>query len=798
MPRDGLLKVSILAVFCLSLLVASGAQSKPEEAPFSNILPGLQGQPLQYWLEPEGPALTWEQAMAQAQWQPVGGELNMGYEQDKVWVRQSLSVTQANSWILQLDYPLLDYVDIYLLHDNRISKQIFTGDARQFKSRERLLNDFVVKFSPNEPSEWELLIRLETEGTLMAPLKWWKETDFDHWVTQHHMLYGGFYAVLLAMAIYNLFIFVTIRERAYLYYVLTVISLMSVQLGFDGRGFAWFWPNIPHINSWFFPVVYCLYQLASLTFMESFLKLRESSDLLYKYFIVLRVVAFGNLVLVVFLPYELITPIVVLTAVVVMISGLLTGATLWFKGFTAARYFTLAWGGFLLGMLLLNFRGLGLFESSLVNTYGYLIGSLLEVVLLSFSLADRIASSQKAKRQSEKALLEEQSKHVETLRRYQDLYENAPIGNFQSDMYHKLINVNDTCARIFGFESKENMVSEVKDIRDYMLSSYSQYKALVQHAMSQGYITDRELKIRDQAGRSRWISVALRLTEVEGRKRFEGSIIDITERKNAEMERQAMEHERLHVMEQFALGIAKEINTPLGSNAATTAFIKESLDEIADSQTTGETRFNQLESFLNLSKQSLELIQQNQRRLIRVVKRFREVSAQHFGMQLNLFSLKDAINEAVENRRWNMAGWRINVDCNDEIVLHSYRRAFLLILDQLLENSSVHGFGEHSETVVTIKALQEGDVLKLQLWDKGNGVKDELLQKLVQPFFTTKRGPMGHIGLGLYMVYNLVNRLLKGRIEFYNQKEGGLTAEIVVPIKIELQSFVSSQKKADQ
>lgn len=785
MARDGLLKQFFSMALWLTFALSAWVHADPPSYTFSQIATGLEGQVEEYWLEPEGATLTWQQAIAQASWQPVGGELNMGYEQDKIWVRQMLNVSQPGRWIAHISYPLLDYLDIYLLRDQTVVKRVFTGDARLFHSRERLLNDFAVQLAADQPGQWQLLIRIETEGTLLMPLTWWDEADYNRWVLQHNMLFGGFYAVMLAMAIYNLFIFLIIRERSYLYYVATVISLMAVQLGFDGRGFAWLWPNTPHINSWYFPVAYCLYQLASLTFMDEFLKLSRNSRFLSHYFLLLRFIALINLILIVFLPYEIIVPIIVLTGVAAMLSGLIVGAILWLRGFTAARYFTLAWGGFLTGMLLVNFRGLGMFESTALNTYGYLIGSLIEVILLSFSLADRIASSQREKRQSEKALIEEQLKHVETLKRYEDLYENAPIGNFQSDLSHQLVSVNDMCAKIFGFSSNEQMVREVTDIRDYMLSSYAQYKVLIKHVVKYGHITDRELKIRDHEGQSKWISTTIRLTKIDGGNVLEGSVIDITERKNAEIKRQEMEHERLHVMEKFSLGIAKEINTPLGSNAATTAFIKENLDEIIESNKQGEVRFNQLESFLTLFQQSLNLIQQNQRRLIRVVKRFREVSAQHFGMQLTLFNLRDLLNEAIEARRWHMAGWRVNLDCDEKIVLHSYRRALLLIIDQVLENATVHGLGENGETNVSISAKLEGGTLALKIWDQGSGVNEEILSKLVQPFFTTKRGPLGHIGLGLYMVYNLVTRLLKGKVDLYNQKGAGLAVMLTMPAKLD-------------
>ena len=70
------------------------------------------------------------------------------------------------------------------------------------------------------------------------------------------------------------------------------------------------------------------------------------------------------------------------------------------------------------------------------------------------------------------------------------------------------------------------------------------------------------------------------------------------------------------------------------------------------------------------------------------------------------------------------------------------------------------------------------------LRDNGEGVKSELLDKLVQPFFTTKRGPQGHIGLGLYMVYNLVSRVLVGQMKLESPAQQGLSVTLTLPLKV--------------
>ena len=62
-----------------------------------------------------------------------------------------------------------------------------------------------------------------------------------------------------------------------------------------------------------------------------------------------------------------------------------------------------------------------------------------------------------------------------------------------------------------------------------------------------------------------------------------------------------------------------------------------------------------------------------------------------------------------------------------------------------------------------ISIEQTDEVVKLVYQDDGQGMPDEDLQRIYEPFFTTKRG-QGGSGLGLHIVYNLVSQTLKGNI----------------------------------
>lgn len=748
-------------------------------------LPGVKISPLFYWIEDKDQVNTVAEALKVAEWAEVEGEFNLGYSYQSAWFMQNIQAYDKGDWIFQVPYPLLDYLDLYLYRDDELIEEIHTGDAVPYTEKALRVNDFILKVSAKEAGNYRLVGRIETEGTLILPIVWQAEKDFAESLAVNQMIYGIYYGVLMIMALYHLFIYFVIRERGYLFYVLSVTAFIFLQLSFDGRGFTWLWSDYPELNKYSFPLSYAIYQLAIFTFIVEFLKLKESSPSLYKYFFVLRALVVALIPFIFLLPYNSIVPVVVLVGVTGLITGLLSSAYLWIKGFTAARYFTCAWAMFLAGIILLNFRGLGIGETSFLSQYGYVFGSILEVLFLAFSLADRINTVNREKRKTERALIKSQDEHVQALQRYQDLYETSPVGNFQADKRYQLISVNDACTRLFGFEEPEDMLAKVKDIRAYLESDYNDFQSIVRETREQGAVYNQEIHIKDHRDKERWLSISMRFNNDKGVETFEGSVQEVTERKNAEKLRIELDRERMHIMEQFSIGIAKEINTPLGSNVATTAFIRESLDDIYLAQENGTADVKEYEEFVRLAYQSLGLLESNQKRITKVVKRFREVSAQHLGLKASHFILADVLNESIENKRWKMAGWRVHMICSADIRLHSYSKAISVIISQLIENALTHSLADKDQDPkIWIRAERgDNDELTITFSDNGQGIKKEMAKNLCQPFFTTKRGPEGHIGLGLYMVYNLVTRSLNGRILF-PITGSGFSVQFKIPLDV--------------
>lgn len=743
---------------------------------------GLYTSPFYYWSEPEGEKPSSSQVLDGAQWEKLPGGINFGYNNDTIWVMQNVKAYRAGEWVLQLDFPLIDYLDIYIYRNDELINTIKTGDSRPFSNRTIPVPYFTAGLYNEKPASFIILLRIETKGAMVLPHKWWAEADYAAKLLVEQSVFGAFYGILLMMALYHLFVYLVIREKNYLFFVFTIFTYAIVRMSFDGRGFAWLWPNLPHWNAFIFPVFYSLNQLAVLTFVNSFLDLKNSNAKLHMLNNMLRVVVVFNLVSISFLDYSIQSPLSVMTGTAVTTFGLLSGAFLWWKGYGPARYFTIAWAVFLLGQMLLTLRGFGLTETTWLVTYASVIGALLQVLFFGFSLADRIQTINREKLEAEKALVNNKDKLLHALKRYQDLYENSPIGNFQSNRHYQLTSVNKACATVFGFKDEHEMLSKFVDMRDYLQSDFDDFKKMVYQAIQKSNSTNNELLIKNAQGETRWISINLSYINNEEYVAFEGTVEDITQRKQAEKLKAELDYERINIMEQFSLGIAKEVSVPLGSNVATTSFMREGLEDLRQLEKTRSPSLEDYQHYFELVRSSLNLVGNNQKRITKVVKRFREVSACQQGLKLSHFDVIHAVESVVNSQHWRMAGWRVDIDCDPELSIYSYQSALMAILQQLIDNALTHSHAEKGLAPnIQISVTNEPTgYITIKFGDNGEGIKKGLVSRLCQPFFTTDTGPDGHIGLGLYMIYNLVCISLKGRIFFPVSGEGFLI-QIVIP-----------------
>ena len=120
--------------------------------------------------------------------------------------------------------------------------------------------------------------------------------------------------------------------------------------------------------------------------------------------------------------------------------------------------------------------------------------------------------------------------------KYRSIFENAVEGIFQSTVEGQFLTANPAMARMFGYESPEELLEAVSDIRDQLYVDPERREEFYRLALRDGFVGGFEIHLRRKDGSSVWVSANARAVydaggEISG---YEGTVEDITERKRAE------------------------------------------------------------------------------------------------------------------------------------------------------------------------------------------------------------------------------------------------------------------------
>jgi PAS domain S-box-containing protein len=732
-------------------------------------------------------------------WQiPDKKSLNFGYSQSKFWVKTQFTSRVDESLMLKADYPLMDLVDVWIYRNGSLAASYQTGDLRPYDSRPISDPAFVFKIDTSVGDHIEVFFRLQSDGSLTWPLTVMAKSTYVDVSASGLVMKGAYFGIMIVMVLYNLFIFLTIRQGAYGHYVVFVATFLFFQATYEGLSFQFFWPDAAWFNRYSLPLSYSLNEIAMIIFIRNFMELPKQTPRLDVYYRLLLIAAVGLLVGVTVLPYKYLVPGVVVLGLLITISGFVTGAYLWRKGNAFAHYFTVAWALLLIGLVLGNLRALGAIPSNFFTVHAYQLGAVCEVLLLSFALARRIDTAQKEKAQAEKAMIEAQRESILNLKRYQDLYDNAAAGMFQSDLTDRFIRVNGALATMFGYESPQQMVSEVKAISTTIAFDTVEMNKLFKDLLRRKTVMDREIKVYRQDRSVIWVAMTVRtvLNEHGDVDHLEGSVVNITERKDAEQFRQEEERKRMKALEEVVVGVAHEVNTPLGINLTSLNLIEERQKELKEKFESGQMSKRSFEEFISVLDDGVDLMSRNLKRIDGLIQSFRQVSVHHLGYAQSEFDLADILRGIEFSERVELGDVQLIIHAPERLDVCSYAPAFVLIFEKLIENSIQHGFIEdQADKTITIDVTAQPSRLLLSYRDNGRGLQTDDSDQIFIPFYTTQRGSSGHSGLGMYILFNVITQLLQGKVTVMKQQGFGVVMDIPRYLEVE-QNYRGGYKRS--
>lgn len=320
---------------------------------------------------------------------------NFGFNRANVWLKFTLDPKQLReeNYILEIRNPVLDVVDIYEFHTTEFRQIGETGDLLPFSTREIEHRNFRIPIWLSGTDEKTFFIKVNSGGEqLYAPLQLWTPEQLEDADLKDHLLLGTYFGIIVFVLLFNLFIYLILKEKSNLYYVQYNLNLLLLQLGLTGYAFQFVWPNSPYLANITNPFFASTAVFALLKFSQYFLELKTTFPKVDKIFSSVGWIILGNALFSIFnvqpLLYISIVGVNVLTLLLNMAIIPVTIAVLR-KGFKPAKFFLTAFLLLVLTVFGFVLTNLGVIQNEFFASYGLLIGSAFEVILLSFAIVDR-------------------------------------------------------------------------------------------------------------------------------------------------------------------------------------------------------------------------------------------------------------------------------------------------------------------------------------------------------------------------------------------------------------------------
>lgn len=325
--------------------------------------------------------------------------LNFGVSTSVYWLRFTIFNPSAavTKWLLELNYPHMDYLDLYVPRQGGGFDIMPAGDMRPMRWRQFRHRNPVFPLDIGA-SGMMLYLRADPRGRAVMPLTLWRSDAFTRMDNQRYLVNGCYFGAMLMMVVYNLLLFFSLRDRNYLYYILDIFSFALYIFFVQGFLLEFVSGDMPWVNRYalaipglviFFGVVFC----------RKFLETRRNAPFVDHVLKIILVASVAAVPVVFVLPPKASSLVMAALSVGSSVTGLAAGILCHYRRVHSARYYLAA----------RIFRAMGVytFVLSMYNlvprnmaTSSLQAGSILEALLFSFALSDRISVMQREREEA--------------------------------------------------------------------------------------------------------------------------------------------------------------------------------------------------------------------------------------------------------------------------------------------------------------------------------------------------------------------------------------------------------------
>lgn len=373
-------------IFCFSLLFQQNMLAIPEEQ--AETILSINEL---YYFEDSTNQMAFETIQAEAfqenfihspQFKPENYNRKSTY-----WVRLKLSLPeQKENYVLEFYDQTIDFINAYISQDGQHFEMVKLGDAYPFSDKSLKHKNFDILLSSGSDYVCYFKINNSQYADIRIAIK--KIDRFIQYSLSEYLIYGIFYGMIIIISLYNILMFLAIKEKKYLYYTMYILSVGLYAMCIDGIAYQYIWPNQPEWNQKAYGVALFSIIFWSILFSKIFLNTKVRSPKLHKIIhvvLILRILLFLAALFVDNSLFRLrnieIIPLslIFLASIFVLI-----------RGYQPARFFVVAYGFLFVGFLLKALLMQSIIPFNILTYYSLHLCFILEMLFLTFALSDRV------------------------------------------------------------------------------------------------------------------------------------------------------------------------------------------------------------------------------------------------------------------------------------------------------------------------------------------------------------------------------------------------------------------------
>ena len=516
-------------------------------------------------LEDKGGDLTIEQVVHSENYRFIKNELSAPHVEggdSTYWLEISLSVpddidkeysypeNRGSVWYLEVDKPLLYVAELYVPIESG-GYDVKSADTQlPLDSREIVNVNSVFPIVLKAGDNMTVYLKLKNRNlSLILSVGLWKPVAFIEKIAEEEFIYGVFFGCMGVLMIYNIFVFFSVKDTSYIYYVGFLGGMTSYIVLQYGHGMVFFEDFFDVLGEKSFSIVVLAAYLFAFKFFQLFLDINDLNVWVGRLIDLCIVIVACSVLFSFFISYYTAVNWVTFLSAVILPGVLLIAFYSMIQGNVNGAIFIFGWTPNIFGVLLSVLGNYGVPYFAGTDESFVILGVVFQALALSFALSNRI------KLERESMLVAEKQKES-SLQRYRSIFDNSLEGLYRMTLEGRIVAVNMSFSKIFGFFSEDEAVSENRKIALTLFrDSSAEYSAL-----SLGDTVESSFRLTGKDGVSRVVEHRSNMIfdDKGSPTHIEGALVDVSE--VYETLKVIAEHEKEVLEKNQALSDMKEMN----------------------------------------------------------------------------------------------------------------------------------------------------------------------------------------------------------------------------------------------